>query len=218
LVEIEAEEDWEGGCMNLREVRVIFVVVTGVLVLLVASPALTSYLVWPRAEFFSEMSILDSNHMAENYPFNVSSGQSYSVYLGLGNQLGYCAYYLVEVKFRNETQPAPSSSGAVEGRSASGVPCLFNITAFVADQSDWEVLVTFGLDYGFNETLGQVDFHHMTFNANLLNLEGASTTWDANISRFYGDLVFELWLYKSATSSFGYHGRFVDLKLNMTVT
>jgi hypothetical protein len=140
------------------------------------------------------------------------------VYLGLGNQLGYCAYYLVEVKFRNESQVGPSSFGAVENRSPSGVPCLFNITAFVADQSDWEVSVSFGFDYRYNATAGAVEFNSLTLSGSVLDLRGLNAVWNETASRFYGDLIFELWLYNNTTSRFGYYRRFVDLKLNMTVS
>ena len=204
--------------MDISKYGVPFFVVVAIVALLVASPVLSRVLVWPRAEFFSELWILGSNHMAEDYPFNVSSGQSYSVYLGLGNQLGYCAYYLVEVKFRNESQVGPSSFGEVEDRLPSSMPCLFNVTAFVADQSDWEVPVSFGFDYSYDVNASVVGFDSLRFNGNVLSLAGESAVWNGTTSRFYGDLIFELWLYNSSSSSFGYHGRFVDLKLNMTVS
>jgi len=203
--------------MDLSRYGVPFFVVVAVVALLVASPCLSRVLVWPRAEFFSELWVLGSNHMAEDYPFNVSSGQSYRVYLGIGNQLGYCAYYRIEVKFRNESQSMPSSFGAVEDRVPSDLPSLFNVSAFVADQNSWELPVTFGFDYEFNETLVQVGFNSMTFNDNVLGMSGESAGWNATTSRFYGDLIFELWLYSGSADNFGYHGRFVDLKLNMTV-
>lgn len=204
--------------MDIGRYGVPFFVVVAVVALLVASPCLSRVLVWPRTEFFSELWILGSDHMAEGYPFNVSSGQSYSVYLGLGNQLGYCAYYKIEVKFRNESQSMPSSFGAIEDRVPSDLPSLFNVSAFVADQNSWELPVTFGFDYEFNETLVQVGFNNMTFNDNVLGMSGESTGWNATTSRFYGDLIFELWLYNGSAGNFGYHGRFVDLKLNMTVS
>jgi hypothetical protein len=203
--------------MDLGRYGVAFFVVVAVVALLVASPCLSRVLVWPRSEFFSELWILGSSHMAEDYPFNVSSGQSYSVYLGIGNQLGYCAYYRIEVKFRNESQSMPSSFGAVEDRTPGDVPCLFNVTAFVADQGVWEVPVTFGFDYGYDASAGVVEFNSLSLNSNVLDLGGLSAVWNGTTSRFFGDLIFELWLYNSSSSSFGYHGRFVDLKLNMTV-
>jgi hypothetical protein len=204
--------------MDIGRYGVTFFVVVAVVALLVASPALSRALVWPRSEFFSELSVLGSGHKAENYPFNLSSGQSYSVFLGVGNQLGYCAYYRVEVKFRNESQSMPSSFGAVEDRVPSSLPSLFNVSAFVADQSSWELPVLFGFDYVYDANASVVGFESLTFNGNVLSLAGESTVWNSTTSRFYGDLVFELWLYNSGSSSFGYHGRYVDLKLNMTVT
>jgi hypothetical protein len=200
--------------MNLDELHVTFIVVTAVLMLLVASPALSYVLVWPRTEFFTELWLLGPEHMAEDYPSNVSRGRSYTVYLGVGNQLGYCAYYLVEVKFRNESQPAPDSFN----RTSSGLPSLLNITAFVADESVWEQNITFSFDYSFNETLSIVEFNSLALDDVTLRLDGLSTMWNASTSRFYGDLIFELWLYSGTIHDFVYHERFVDLKLNMTST
>src|SRR5208337_4705983 len=108
--------------MKLDEYRLPFIVVTTIIMLLVASPAMSRLLVYPRTEFFTELWLLGSNHTAEDYPYNVTNGQNYTIYLGLGNQLGYCAYYLVEVKLRNETQSAPSSLGPVEDATPSSLP------------------------------------------------------------------------------------------------
>jgi hypothetical protein len=204
--------------MDVQRYSVPFFVGVAVVALLVASPVLSRVLVWPRTEFFTELWVLGSNHMAEGYPFNISRGESYSVYLGVGNQLGYCAYYLVEVKFRNQTQPLPTSFGPLENRTPSSLPSLFNVTAFVADEQTWELPVTVSFDYGFNQSELEVEFHSMRFNDVVLDLGGLKTAWNSTISRFYGSLLFEVWLYNSATSSFGYHKRYVDLKLNMTVS
>jgi hypothetical protein len=204
--------------MSIGKYGVTFLIVVVILALLVASPALSKALVYPRTDFFSEMWLLGSNHTAEDYPFNLSSGQSYDIYLGLGDQLGYCAYYQVEVKFRNESQSMPSSLGPVEDRVPSDLPSLYNVSAFVADQGSWELPVSFGFNYVYDANASAVRFESLTFNGNLLSLAGESTVWNSTMSRFYGDLVFELWLYNSSSSSFVYHDRFVDLKLNMTVT
>jgi hypothetical protein len=203
--------------MNIRNYTVPFFVALAIAALLVASPALSRVIVFPRTEFFTELYILGPNDTAEDYPYNISSGQSYSVHLGIGNQLGYCAYYLVEVKFRNETQSAPSSFGPPGTLAPSSLPSLFNITAFVADEATWEMPLTFSFSYGFNQTLLEVDFYNLTLNGVALDLRGASSAWNATESRFYGDLVFELWLFNSATSAFEYNERYVDLQLNMTV-
>jgi hypothetical protein len=199
--------------MDMKRFAVPFFVVVAIVALLVASPALSRVLVFPRTVFYTELYILGSNGMAENYPFNISSGQSYTITLGIGNQLGYCAYYVAEVKFRNETQSAPSAFD----NTPSSLPSLFNISAFVADQGVWEMPLTFSWSYTYNATLLEVEFVNMTLNNNVLNLQGLTTAWNATESRYYGDLVFELWIFNATTSVFQYHERYVDLKLNMTV-
>lgn len=185
--------------------------------LLVASPALSRLLVWPRTEFFTELWLLGPNHMAEDYPYNVSRSQNYSVFLGIGNHLGYCAYYSVEVKFRNQTQSTPTSFGPLANRTPSSLPSLYNITAFVADEKVWERTLTFSFDYTYNETLSRVEFLSLTLNDVMLDLRGYETIGNQSRSEFAGYLFFELWVYNSTINNFQYNGRFVSLKLNMTV-
>lgn len=196
-----------------------YFVVMALVALLAASPVIGKVASYPRTEPFTELWVLGSSHMAGDYPYGVSSGQNYSVFLGIGNQLGYCAYYVVEVKFRNETQSAPYSYGGLANMTPSSLPSLFNFTAFVADQNNWELPLTFSFDYVMvNDTALQVDFDRMVLNDVVLDLRGSSTAWDFNKTRFYGDLVFELWLFNSKSQVFQYHQRFVDLKLNMTAS
>ena len=198
--------------MSLGEYRVLFLVVTGILELVVASPALSRLLVLPRTEFFTELWVLGPDHMAEDYPFNITCNQSYGVFLGIGNRLGYCAYYLVEVKFRNLTQSAPDSFN----RTPSSLPSLFNITAFVADEGVWELPLTFSFDYGYNETLLQVELHSLTLNDVALDMKNYMVAWDSEKKEFSGYLFFELWIYNKIIGNFQYHERFLRLRLNMT--
>jgi len=202
--------------VNIREYGVLFWTVVGVLALLVASPALSRLLVWPRTEFFTELWILGPNHMAEDYPYKVSRYENYSIYLGLGNHLGYCACYLVEVKFRNESQPEPISFGPIENRTPSSLPSLFNISAFVADEQVWEKPLVFSFDYGYNQNLSRVEYHSMVFNDVLLDMSGYSSAWNSTRSEFRGDLLFEAWIYNTSLGDFQYHERFVSLLFNMT--
>lgn len=204
--------------MNFQQYKALFLVVTGVLALLVASPALQRILVYPQTEFFTEMWLLGPEHMAEGYPYNISRGQTYDLFLGLANRLGQCAYYVVEVKFRNATQSAPDSFN----RTASSLQPLYSFNVFVADKESFELPLSFSFDYVNatfeveNEAISQVNFNNIVFNGASLNLKGCSTVWDEEASRFFGNLIFELWIYNGATSAFQYHERFVDLKFNMT--
>jgi len=201
--------------VNFDKYRLAFIVVTAIIMLLVASPAMSRLLVYPQTEFFSEMWLLGPNHAAEGYPYNVSNGQNYTVFLGIRNQLGYCAYYVVEIKFRNETESAPSSFGPVEDRTPSSLPSLFDVTAFVANGQDWELPISFSFDYA-TENGSLVVFRSLTLNNDVLNLEGYSTAWNATRSISFGDLIFELWIYNAQATVLSYNDRFVDLKFNMT--
>lgn len=202
--------------MNVREFGLFYWVIVAVLALLVASPFLNRVLVYPRTEFFTELWILDADRKVENYPFNVTRNENYTIYVGIGNRLGYCAYYLVQVKFRNQTQPAPTSFGPIENRAPSSLTSLFNITAFVADEQVWEQPLTFSFDYNYNESLSRIEFFGLRLNDVWLNMTDYAIYWDSEKSEFQGFMFFELWIYNSNKNLFQYHGRFVSLRLNMT--
>lgn len=191
----------------------------GVLALLVASPFLSKVLVYPRTEFFTELWILDANHRAENYPFNITPNQEYSIYLGIGNRLGYCAYYMVQVKFLNWSQIElmPTRFGPIEKRLPSSLPSLFNFTAFVADEENCEIPITFSFNYTWDQPPTKVELSSLKFNDAQLNIGGYEIAWNATRQEFRGFLFFELWLYNRSTAQFQYHGRFVGLWFNMTV-
>ena len=200
--------------MGLQRYKALFFVVVAVAALLVASPAIQRLLVLPQTDFFTEFWLLGPQHKAENYPFNIARNQNYEVFLGIGNNLGQSAYYVVEVKFRNESMSAPDRFH----KKPSSLPSLFSMTVFVADKEVLEQHLTFSLDYEFNSSFSLVNFHSMTLNDETLSLNGLSSEWNATTSKFYGNLIFELWIYNEAKSNFDYTERYVDLKLNMTAT
>jgi hypothetical protein len=220
----------------------LFIVATAVLALFVASPALQRLLVYPQADSFTELSLLGPGHTAENYPYDISRNENYTVFLGVANHLGSCAYYQVEVKFRNETQSAPNSFNRTPGNLIS----LYNIGEFVADKERLETSLNFAFDYTLqsvtrivytnvtisngpgkndtveqrpiNTTLLQMKFNNLRLNNNILNLQGYSSDWNPLTNEFYGNLIFELWIFNSTIGGFQYNERFVDLKLNITST
>jgi len=199
--------------MNLQDYKVLILVVTAVVALIVASPALQRVLVYPQTEFFTELWLLGPGHMAEGFPYNITRGENYNMFLGIANQLGRCAYYEVQVKFRNSTQSAPDSFN----RTSSSLPCLYSLNVFVADKETWELPVAFGFDYSYDSNSSQVNFSRLLFNNAQLNLNGYSASWDSNRTAFFGNLIFELWIYNDSIGGFQYHERYVDLKFNMTV-
>jgi len=181
--------------------------------LIVASPALQRLITLPQTEFFTELWLLGPGHMAEGIPYNITRGDSYNVFVGISNHLGNCSYYSLQVKFRNITQSGPDSFN----RTSSSLAPLYSVNVFVSDKETWELPVTFSFDYSYDSNSSTVNFNSLTFNGAALDLKGYSTTWDSSKSVFFGNLVFELWIYNGATGGFQYHERYVDLKLNLLV-
>lgn len=198
--------------MNLQEIKIMLLIVVCVSALFVASPALQRFLTYPQTEFFTELWVLGSEHEAADYPFNITVNENYNVFLGVGNQLGHCAYYMLQVKFCDLHQ---SATYGINQRSST-LPSLYNITFFVEDNETWELPIVFSYDYVYNEDFTRVYFDHLLFNEVLLDLNGTSTELDALRNGFFGNLFFELWIYNENIGSFQYHERFVDLKFNMT--
>jgi uncharacterized membrane protein len=207
-----------GMFVNLQEYKTLIFVVTAVVALLVASPALQRLLVYPQTDFFTEMWLLGPEHMAENFPSNITSNTDYKIFLGITNHIGSAAYYSIQVKFRNQTQSAADTFN----RTASSLPPLYSMAVFVADKETWELPVTFSLAYTYSEnsgnvTLSKVNVNSLMFNGAKLDLEGFSAMWDPEGSGFFGYLFFELWIYNDTTGGFQYHQRYTSLRFNMTV-
>jgi uncharacterized membrane protein len=206
---------WERVQLNhYQEYKSAILIITAVSALIVASPAIQRLLIFPQTDFFTELWILGPQNTNQNIPYNITRGVNYNVYLGIANHLGSCAYYQVQVKFRNETQPA---ADLLNG-APSSMPSLYNMPVFVANEETWESRLTFSFDYTYDSNATQVHFVKMTLNGSPLNLASYSASWNAqqNASTCY--LFFELYLYNSATGNFQYHERFVSLRFNMTIT
>ena len=183
------------------------------LILIVAFPAVSLVVPFPSGvERFSELWVLGPNHMAEDYPFNVGSNETYHVFVGVGNHMGYSARYMVYVRFRNRTQPLPDMSNS----KPSPLPPLYEFHAFVADGLTWEAPVTFA----FLEVLrfeNSCLVRRMSINDVVFPVV-CSSSWDLENGGFYYQLFFELWLYDVTSQSFQFHDRFVGIWLNVTAS
>lgn len=197
--------------MNLEEYRTIFTAGSLVAMLIVATPTLGLIIPFPREmEHFSEFWLLGSNHMAEDYPFNIHVNESYSVFVGLSNHLGSASYYLVYVKFRNQTQPLPNAAAS----EPSPLPPLYEFRALVVDDGTWEVPLAFSvLEASRNNDYMLVD--RLSIN-DVVFVVNSSAKLDLAYKGFYYQLFFELWLYDMTLQSFKFHNRFVGIWLNVT--
>src|SRR5208283_20134 len=128
--------------MALQQYKTLLLVVTVVLALFVASPALKQLVAVPQTTPLTELSIFGAYDNA-TYPYNVVVGQNYSLYLNVDNHLGSLAYYQIEVKFRNETQSAPDSFND----TASNLPSLGDISFSVANNQTLQLSINISFQY-----------------------------------------------------------------------
>jgi uncharacterized membrane protein len=198
--------------LQLENHKILYITITVILALLVASPAMQHFLVYPQTEFFTEMWLLGPNQKAENYPYNIVQNQQNKIYLGLSDHLGSAAYYRVDVKLRNQNMTGPDSFQ----RTPSSLPTLYSFNIVVADEQTVQVPIDFSFTYHQSNDL--INFNKLTINNNPININEYTTAWNNTNHDYYAKLIFELYLYNSTTSSFQYHERFVDLRLNMTAS
>jgi hypothetical protein len=195
--------------LKIEDYKAVFATLCLIGVLLFASPTLGFVLRLPSGEKFSELWVLGPGHMAEDYPFNVEADVNYLVYVGVGNHMGSSAYYVVYVKFRNQTESLPN---ATAGTPSPLLP-LFEFRLFVEDGKSWEAPLRFSFsDVSFSENrsfVGSLMMNGVTFNVDKV------ASWDVENNGYYYQLFMELWIYNIEFQTFEFHNRFVDLWLNM---
>jgi len=196
--------------MTLNEYRTLFIAGVLVLILVAASPVLGFVLPAPKSERFSELWLLGPGHMIEDYPSEVGANETYEVFLGIGNYLGYSSYYLVYVKFRNENEPMLN----ITAGTPSSLPALYEYRVFLKDCETWEAPLMFSfsqVSFSGNQSLVEtLTINNIPFNVGKVALR------DANSTGYYYQLFFELWIYNVESEHFEYHNRPVWLWLNMT--
>ena len=196
--------------VRLKDYNLVFAVVILIAVLLIASPAIAELIHVPGGEQFSELYLLGPERMAENYPYNIAVGKSYSVYAGIRNHLGSLAYYVLYVKFGSQSDPIPNSTLD----SPSSLPTLNEYLFSIPDGMSWERLLTFSVSNAAieenNSQINTLQINDASFNVNKFAM------WNSNSTIFTYSLFFELWRYNIQSSSIQFDNRFVSLNLNLT--
>ena len=196
--------------MNLEDYRAVFVVSGSILILVASAPTLSLVFPLSGGERFSELWILGPNHMAEDYPFNVVNDTVYNVFLGVGNHMGGSAYYMVYVKFRNQSEPLPNATAGM----SSSLLSLYECRVFLEDGKAWEVPLTFSFS-GVSFFGNQCFVESLVINDVVFSV-GKSALWDLENNGFYYQVFMELWIYNVGSDDFEFHNRFVGIWLNMT--
>ena len=198
--------------MKLREYRLVFVAVGLIGILLISSPAIAEVIKAPGGEHFSELYLLGPERMAENYPYDIAVGKSYSVYVGVGNHLGSLAHYALYVKLGNQTDQMPNATLG----TPSPLPPLYEYRFSIPDTTSWERLLHFSISdaaiQGNNSQINTLQINDVPFNVN------KPAMWNSNSTTFAYQLLVELWIYNVQTGSVEFNNRLVTLQLNLTRT
>lgn len=196
--------------MNFENVKLVYVFSCVALCLVILSPTLASVVTFPEGEKFSELWVLGPNRMAEGYPFNVSAGELYKVYLGVGNHMGDLGYYRVYVKFRNQSEPLPNSTAGVP----SSLEPVFEYHVFLRNNETWEREFSFSFEgLSFEGNVSRVS--KVLVDGYAVDVDKIAV-WDETNNVFYYELFFELWIYNPTVSGFQFHDRWVGFWLNMS--
>src|SRR5208283_518734 len=156
--------------MALQQYKTLFLVVTLVLALFIASPAIQQLAVAPQTMSLTELSLFGP-YQNTTYPYNATIGQNYPLYINVANHLGTTAYYLIEVKFRNQTQSAPDSFN----HTSSDLQSLGNIAFCVANNQALQLPVNVSFQYQLDSYVeNQLDMQNIIVNGFPLSV--SSTT------------------------------------------
>lgn len=196
--------------MSLHQYKALILIVTAVSALLIASPVIQQFIAYSQTDYLTELSLFGPYHNA-TYPYNIVSDNAYQFYLDVTNHLGSSTYYVIEVKFRNQTQSSADSFN----HSSSELPPLSQITFFAADKQTVELPFTVTFNYHLKNM--QIEFSEITINGFPIKFKSTSIVWDSQRNGFFGNLFFELWIFNGTVGSFQYNQRYVSLWFKLNV-
>ena len=196
--------------MNFENFRLLYVCSCVGLCLIILSPTLAEVVSFPEGEKFSELWVLGPDRMVGSYPFDVSAGEFYKVYLGVGNRMGDLGYYRVYVKFRSQSEPLPNSTAGLP----SPLEPVFEYNIFLRNNETWERELSFSFEgvsfEGYTNRVSRVLVGSYAADVN------KTAVLDETSNAFYYQVFFELWIYNVTVSGFQFHNRWVGFWLNMS--
>jgi hypothetical protein len=195
--------------MKLNSYKLVFVGVSLIGMLLIASPALSMVLPSLSTQTFSEIYLLGSDQKFADYPYNVTIGQSYPMYLGVGNHENSAAYYFAAVKIRNQTEPLPNSNTS----SPSPLLPLYEYQFAIAKSQSVEVPLSFSIVNGsINNQTSSIS--QIAINDKIIEVN-EQATWNNETQGFPYELFVELYIYNPQLGSVQFYNRYVTLQLNL---
>lgn len=196
--------------MNLQQYKFVFIAIGLIGVLLIASPVFLTVLQPPPTQPFSELHLLNSDGIASDYPYNVIVGSNYSVSIGVNNNLGSSAYYVLYLKIRNYTDSLPNATLGLP----SSINPIYEYHFIIQDKEYWTSTLHFEF-FDFYIDNNQSLINQIVINSDVLTVNKPSI-WVSNYTTYFYQLLFELWVFDSQEQSLIYHNRFVNLPFNLT--
>ena len=197
--------------MNLDDYRFLFATGTSLLLIVGILPLSTLYFSFPRGTAkFTELWVLGPEETISGYPFTIMVNKSSSLRVGVRNHMGHSVYYVLYVKFRNQTEPLPDTINL----KPSPVPELYEFNFFLKNGEKWEPSINLTITDVLNMS-DTLFVRKIRINDSELPINSYSI-WDSVNHGFYYQIFFELWLYNVTTGRLQFHDRFVSIWLNVT--
>jgi hypothetical protein len=189
--------------MKQSDAKTLYIVVTFIIALVLLTPLLSQIVQISRGESFSEIWLLGDGDKAENYPLSLSQGETYNVKLGVRNNRGSLAYYLIYLKMLNKTDPIPNSTQT----APSQVTPTWEWQLTLADGQDLNLPVSLTLsDVRFVDNACRIG--GLLIGDQAVRLE-KNIQWNSVENGYYLRILFELWIHDRDANSFEYDNRFV---------
>lgn len=194
--------------MELKHYKAVFIGIALIGIVLLAMPSIALIVKLPPGQQFSYIYLLGPDHMFDSIPSNVQAGVIYSVYLGVGNQMGSSEYYTCAVKIGNESAVLPNSTLG----EPSPLPVLFDYKFLLSANTVWEAPLTFEINQlatnGSGSYISALTINGVEYSTSL------HSAWDSNRSGYYYTLLIELYMFNSGVLT--YDNRYVAINLNVS--
>ena len=195
--------------MLSKSITVISIIIGVALVSIVFASYINDSYLLTNEKPISEIWLLGPERTAEYYPYNITSNQDYTVYLGVNNRLNEDAEYSIRLKLCDNTQQLPDSATA----EFSPLSSIEEFDFSLSDEETWETRLDFALNYDLIQQnltrIENIEINGVTFSIN------QNLILDSDQDLFNVILVFELWNKNATASTFEYTNQYLQLILKL---
>jgi hypothetical protein len=194
--------------LQINNYRKIFIVISLIGVLLIASPTLSVLLKTPSNDPLSEIYFLGPKLTQDSIPSNIIDGHKYMIYIGAGNEMGSTAYYRINLKVGSENETLPNRNL----KKPSSLPTLYEYKFFLENEKDWQAPLIFSVA-GFKNN----SMYNGVFNINGIEYGlDKSIKWEYQGNQLHTYLIAELWIFNETTGAFEYNNQYLSIRFGIS--